>query len=502
MWVFRGMIRDKSGTPILPQSKVPDMPRRPDPRNAYLELHYGYYRVTVGVPAQLRSLLGTRLKRCLETKSLLSANVLKKPVVKEFKQRIAMAWESIGGQPRSELQEAVGFSKLLTTAGQNAGQDAHEIRSAILLRAHEILFDGAKERYTDFRNDTDDIEQIYDPIVDDNARRRSELFRSISLGEATPLVVHHEEFIRTLKIKERSKMDDRRALTLFSNWCVANNIPAFIEKIDVKVAVNFKNEIENFTGLGWATCTKYIGRLKVYWDYLMEHTAVQHNVWVGRRLQRTHEYREQKERAFRDIEVRTLLMGTDDRSMLDPMMIAALSGARLDAVIDLRVGECADGWFTFKPQKKEEGARDIPIHPDLEELVLRRTVGRSPEDDLFPEWPLPKTQGSVRERSSYYSKRFTQYRRLLGVTEDIEGKRRSLVNFHSFRRWFVTTGERAKIDGDLLAAIVGHKRSGITLGRYSEGPAIDAAKLAIGKIRLPPLDESPLLEARPLMRRR
>lgn len=191
-------------------------------------------------------------------------------------------------------------------------------------------------------------------------------------------------------------------------------------------------------------------------------------------------------------------MGEPDPGMMDVMLIAALTGARLDAVIDLRVGECADGWFTFKPQKKEASARDVPIHPDLSDLVAARVKGKAPEDDLFPEWPGPTAKDSMRERSAYFSKRFTRYRRDLGVEEVVEGKRRSLVNFHSFRRWFITKGERADIDANLLAAIVGHKRSGLTLGRYSEGPEMPAAQKAVAKIRLPPLDGSPIIEAQAL----
>ncbi len=76
------------------------------------------------------------------------------------------------------------------------------------------------------------------------------------------------------------------------------------------------------------------------------------------------------------------------------------------------------------------------------------------------------------------------------------------MNFHSWRRWFITKMERAAVDGDLIAAIVGHKRSGLTLGRYSEGPEMEAAKVAIAKVLLPPLDGSPVREAQPLSRRR
>lgn len=67
------------------------MPRKPDPKNGYLDVHRGQYRVSMAVPAALRPQLGHRLKRGLGTKSLLAANVLNKPVVKEFKDRIARA---------------------------------------------------------------------------------------------------------------------------------------------------------------------------------------------------------------------------------------------------------------------------------------------------------------------------------------------------------------------------------------------------------------------------
>lgn len=93
-------------------------------------------------------------------------------------------------------------------------------------------------------------------------------------------------------------------------------------------------------------------------------------------------------------------------------------------------------------------------------------------------------------------------RRSLGVADMVECKRRSLINFCSWRRWFITKMERAAVNGDLIAAIVGHKRSGLTLGRYSAGPEMEAAKVAIAKVLLPPLDDSPIQVAQRLSRRR
>lgn len=83
----------------------------------------------------------------------------------------------------------------------------------------------------------------------------------------------------------------------------------------------------------------------------------------------------------------------------------------------------------------------------------------------------------------------------------LPGKRRALTNFHSFRRWFCTKAERTGYSGDLVAAIVGHKRAGITLSRYSDGPEMDAARDCIGRVALPPLDGSPVEEQRSMRSR-
>lgn len=478
---------------------VIDMPRKPDPKNAYLELHDGWYRVSMGVPAPVRSLVGcARLKQGLGTRSLLSANVLKLPVVKAFQARIDKAWETVGGRKGSELQEATAWARILAHSGR-PGDQAYDFYAAALRdREAEIWSTGSRVE-TDLDEDGEVVE-IEVPTRE--AKERAAKFGAVARGTATPIAVHHPAFMKTLQVKERSLTDDPRALKILLEWCAAHGIPPYLERIDVKVAVRFMDELQDFTGLGWATATKYLGRLRRYWAYLVMRTPVDRNVFDGLHLEKPSVGHDEEERAFTDAEVQTLLMGATEPGMLDVMMVAALTGARLDAVIDLRVGECADGWFTFKPQKKERTSRDVPIHPDLVAMVTARAKGKRADDDLFPEWPAPQAKGSMRERSAYFSKRFTKYRRDLGVDDQVVGKRRSLVNFHSFRRWFITKAERAAVDGDLLAAVVGHKRSGLTLGRYSEGPEMRAAAAAVAKVRLPPLDGSVVHEARALTPRR
>lgn len=247
--------------------------------------------------------------------------------------------------------------------------------------------------------------------------------------------------------------------------------------------------------------SKYINRLKLFWDKMVYAEHLEFNPWLAVVVEKEETEHKHRERAFTENEVAKLLLGDAPQKLRDVMMIGALTGARLDAIVDMKVKDTVDGCFTFKPQKKEESSRDVPIHPDLKEIVLRRSKDKDPEDDLFPDYPRAKSN-SLRERSFKTSKEFTAYRRSVGVDETVPGKRRALTNFHSFRRWFITKCERAEVSTDLIAAIVGHKRSGITLGRYSEGPEMRAARRAVLKVKLPPLDGSPIIEPRALTPRK
>jgi hypothetical protein len=111
--------------------------------------------------------------------------------------------------------------------------------------------------------------------------------------------------------------------------------------------------------------------------------------------------------------------------------------------------------------------------------------GKHGAEDLFPEYPIPKRSTSQRERSFRASNEFTEYRRSVGVEEVVPGRRRSLVNFHSFWRYFVTKAEQADQMEHIIAVVVGHKRTGMTLGRYSGGPLLEQARRFVEAVRLP-----------------
>jgi integrase len=73
----------------------------------------------------------------------------------------------------------------------------------------------------------------------------------------------------------------------------------------------------------------------------------------------------------------------------------------------------------------------------------------------------------------------------VGVHDKPEGNRRSLVNLHSFRRFFITKAERAGQPPWIIESVVGHKRTGMSLGVYSAGLSTEQLRACVEAVRLP-----------------
>lgn len=451
----------------------------------YLEMHGSRWRVVVNVPTELHARLGRKLRRPLNTDSLREANKLKWDIVADLKQQIYEA-----AHPE-EVQLERMRKALRQYTRENVLAEANHVREYLNAITDEDergeVIDAINMRADTIRG----MPKDYDPetntyFFDKDREQRASEYLGVSQGKMTPIDRDHETFIKAMKLKKRTQDDDRRSMRLLLEWCAAEKIEPYLSNITGKVAVKFTDALPDLKpDLSPVTLNKTISRLSTYWAWLLKRHEVEYNVWLGKRLKEPEEKTDTKERPFTDEEMVRLLYGPAPQELHDLMRIAALTGARLDAIVCLKVKDCENGEFVFKPQKKEPGSRLCPIHSSLNEIIERRTKGRRPDDDLFPEWPGPSDPNSLRERSFDTSKAFMNYRREIGVDVQLKGKRRSLVNFHSFRRWFITKAEQADQPESLIAAVVGHKRKGITLGLYSAGPLLAQAKRVVESVRLP-----------------
>jgi hypothetical protein len=227
------------------------------------------------------------------------------------------------------------------------------------------------------------------------------LFSAVAHGRVTPFDRKHEEYLKGLDVKEPTLADDARALRMLKAWCEREEIPAILEAIDVSVAHAFVDHLVASSGLDHVTCKKYVGRLAAYWQWMAPRlpAAAGKNAFADIVIRRPKRKSSKKERAFTDRELADLLLGPASPHMLDLMLIGALTGARLDAIVDLKVQDTDRECFRFKAQKSEPDDRYVPIHPDLRLVVARRRMGKAPQDDLFQEWPPVRKAGSMRERS-------------------------------------------------------------------------------------------------------
>jgi hypothetical protein len=445
--------------------------------NRFLELHHGKWRAVVAVPRPLRKTLGTKLKRPLNTDSRATANTLKWAAVAELRAIIDRAAQ---GKPAADdrAREALEIATYRATA---PAEEVGPLDEEISRRADEMRGDPVATE----ADENGSPVYLYDP----EREARAATFADLALGRATPIAHHHPAFLAAQVTKARTKGDDRRAVGFLMAWCEQTGTPATLEAIDRKAALRFHDALPTLPGAppSPVTLNKYLGRLSRYWAWLEHRELVSQDVWRGIKLAQPTTPHDEVERSFTDEEARRLLAGPCSPAMRDLMMIAALSGARLEAIVDLRARDVADGLFMFKPQKRESGPRATPIHSALAEIVARRLEGKTGADDLFPEYPLPRRAGSQRERSFAASKEFTRYRRSVGVEDNVEGKRRSLVNFHSWRRFFVTKAEQAGQPEHIIAVAVGHKRAGVTLGRYSAGPLMEQVRGCVEAVKLPAL---------------
>lgn len=290
-----------------------------------------------------------------------------------------------------------------------------------------------------------------------------------------------EAYLCEAKLAPKTTMERRHLIRRFDEWASLNHI--YLNHVDRTLAGHYY--AQHISPLHKSTAKKHLGSVKLYWDYLIKRGHISgQNPWQGQampdRSRRIERNAHQQERPFTDDEILTLLNSTYPPRMNeaykaqlhDAMKISALSGMRLAEIITLWVEECithenGDSYFNIRQGKTSAAKRTIPIHPQLLEIIHKRQHGKKSDDWLFHE--LSKE----RDPSDIFSKRFAAYRNKLNVRDNVKNQRRSLVNFHSFRRWFITKAEQAGIQENIISEVVGHTegRKSITLKVYSAGPS-------------------------------
>lgn len=400
----------------------------------YLEWHGQQWRVRIKVPAKVRSILGrSKLTHPLHTADPKQANERKWPIVARFKDIIAAAEKALAS---SDPRDAEALALRLT-------RDEEGTQYAIQIRAEQI----EKEE----------------------GSIRAQAFAGLASGGLTPLDHHADAFATHQGYRMKSVGDFKRALNWLGAWLRDTDQPVALEHVSRNVAGRFISEFL-VAGRSPKKAAAYLAFLRQYWKWLREkgHLRPDGNPWADQTFpasprQRRDAETDKGKRPFTDAEVTTLLGGDGGQMLNDLMTIAALSGMRIEEICQLQVSDCVDGFFNVWAGKTDNAKRTVPIHSALVKIVERRTRDKTPKAFLIDE--LPPLTASRETRSDPAAKRFTRYRRKMGVDERPNDKAKSNVEFHSFRRWFIRKVREAKLAGAdgfdewTLTWVVGHSDS-------------------------------------------
>ncbi|KQU73115.1 hypothetical protein ASC75_05515 [Aminobacter sp. DSM 101952] len=458
------------------------MPKRRNSARRYLELKRRVWWFKIGIPAKVRHHFDakTHYRENLQTGDIRLAMERRDRVEREVQKHF----------------KDIAAGKVVSPAALTARERGTLWR--------ETLADLVRDDATDALPGEP---SLYD-IAQDLAQEEAEKLRGKDLHEfdaafagRVPVDEHLEAYLKAIRLADKTTNERRGLVKRFARWCEQEELKLL--DIDRKAAGRYVTTA--IEPMDRRTAKKHMTALRGYWDYLtlrghvpgavMNGKAVE-SPWLGqmlpdnkRRVERGE--RDSKERPFTTEELKALLyadypakkIGTEFQQRIEDMLrVSCLSGLRLAEVATLWVEDIHDELFDLKHGKTGSAPRTVPIHTDLKEIVERRTKGKKPKDWLFHELAGERDPGDA------FGKQFRRYRLALGVDDMQPGKRRSLVNFHSCRRWFVAQTEHLGIPETTVAAVVGHAvgRKGQTFGGYNKGGPSDAQKvICVEAVKLP-----------------
>jgi integrase len=322
---------------------------------------------------------------------------------------------------------------------------------------------------------------VYEQENEEQARRLVDIVSK----SVVPVGFHFDDFMAEKAPQPKYAYRFKTAVRKLEAWLQdqSNGARIGVRQINRELARRFIRD-KRAEGASPATVKGYQSCLGVYWSWLEDKRLVEPDVWINHRVEAGDD--EGDKRPFTDNEVKVLLQGPAPLLIKDLMMLAALTGMRRSEITNLKVGNCKGAVFDVQGGKTKAARRRIPIHSDLEEIVTRRCAGKRDDEYLLEGLSSPASRGAS-GRGSKLGEVFTKYRRKVGVDDRQSGDGQSLVDFHSFRRWFCTKAEQAGIQEHLIASVVGHTRKGMTFGRYSAGPSDAQRRSVVDAVSLPGL---------------
>lgn len=405
--------------------------------NQYLKRIGQSWYVRVKVPASLAGFYrgNTHVQKALHTRDLDAANRLKHGVVAAIKDE---------------------FERLRKV--DPAHYEAHKLRAHIK---------AARAR---------DDHIAVDAMIDHAAERAQELEHVTSLPHAKrwfdaataeePLLDELlDSWLSRAAYKRQTAQQHRHAYQQLREFLGGDTLAAHVT---VDRATEYVGRHLTAGASSYNTQRRKLNSLVAFWEWLAMNGRVPRGVnpWKGFRLsKKTTDANRAEKRPYETAELVQLFAEQPAYSGLSDLCVLALfTGARQDELCSLLASDVATsdagGWVVhIRRSKTKAGRRSIVVsHAHAASIFARRTEGKGGGELLFPEF---RPGGYDAKLAWGASKAFGRFKRKRGLPAD--------VDFHSFRRNFITMLENRGVDQVALARYVGHTRPTIAFQVYSGG---------------------------------
>ncbi len=165
-------------------------------------------------------------------------------------------------------------------------------------------------------------------------------------------------------------------------------------------------------------------------------------------------------------------------------ILGYFTGLRIEELCQLRIEDikqiegnyCVNVSPAAGTLKTINAERVVPLHSRLIELGFIEYVKSLDKLNSIRLWQKLK-ENAYGKYSSVYSKRFGKFKRAIGIDD-------KQLTFHSFRHTFANELKQADVTEHLIAQLIGHSNSSITMSRYGKEYELEKMAEAIERLKL------------------
>lgn len=378
----------------------------------YLGKSYNTYFVELTVPKDVRAVLGTRrFHKSLQTDSLSQAESRKWSYIEKWKKLIKAA------RATSDTTEAKG--DLIALWREKVG-----------------LF---------LQGEPDSDLVAWDAVTD--------IAQGSARGTDHPAVLGYKEYTGQIVRLENYFEDWCRTLKPSTLKTYKNAVREFIKVFPFAHDISETAVTEYFRGLDVSYSSKkvYSTGVRQFAGYIDYEFGTDLKALIKPDLSREQKtFKKLDRQPWEDSEIQELLKNSQDdlspyRDLHDLIRLAMYTGCRISELLKLTRQDVKEDYFIIRDSKTDAGRREVPIHPELQQLVARLRITGG-------ETLLPKAS---------YRIKFSNLKKSLGFGPE--------KVFHSFRNTVSKKLLEEGVSEVVAASILGHKINTMSYGTYAKG---------------------------------